>query len=298
MKKDFFSTQNLFAKKEIKKKFDNLRSQYKDKSDPWGLDLDKMETYINVLYPVYKKYFNVRVFGQENLNPEKPYMLVSNHTGQIAFDGMLISMATILEFSPPRIVRGMVERWMAALPFVGSFSAHAGSILGDRDNCQFLLEHGESIMVFPEGVKGIAKSTNEFYEMKKFTTGFYRLAAKNNVDIIPVAVVGAEEAYPFVYHAKDLAKKFGLPAFPITPTFPLFGLGGAVPMPTPVDIYFGEPINVDSSIEDSSPDDLINERVEEVRETIADLLNHGLKERRPFLERIGVKVKRELRKKL
>jgi 1-acyl-sn-glycerol-3-phosphate acyltransferase len=44
--------------------------------------------------------------------------------------------------------------------------------------------------------------------------------------IVPVAVVGAEEAAPIFAHVPALQRLTGLIYFPITPTFPHFGLLG------------------------------------------------------------------------
>src|SRR5690606_18045237 len=102
---------------------------------PWGFDLDTIEKAINLLLPFYRNYFKVRVFGAENVK-DKTYMLVSNHTGQVPIDGMLITLALAFDVHPPRILRSMIERFMAGLPFIGELTAEAGSILGDRQNSQ------------------------------------------------------------------------------------------------------------------------------------------------------------------
>ena len=118
-----------------------LRVKYKDKPDPWGFNLDLCEKALRTILPFYRHYFRVRVFGAEHVK-DHPYMVVSNHTGQIPIDGMLINIAFALEASPPRVLRVMVERFLAQLPFLGELSAQAGAILGDRANCQYLLENG------------------------------------------------------------------------------------------------------------------------------------------------------------
>ena len=140
----------------------------------------------------YRKYFKVRVFGTENIE-NHPYVVTSNHSGQIPIDAMLITMAMMMEVDPPRVCRGMVERFLAGLPFLGELTAKTGSILGDRSNATFLLENGESILVFPEGVRGVSKNTTDFYKLQDFTKGFFRIALQAKRDILPVAVIGAEE---------------------------------------------------------------------------------------------------------
>ena len=209
------SQKNLFISSEDDQKiteiFIGLRERYKGYEDPWGFNIDVCEKTLRTLLPFYRKYFRVRVFGTENIK-DHPYIVASNHTGQIPLDGMLIMMAFIMETKSPRILHAMVERFMAQLPFIGEFAAQTGSILGDRSNCEFLIDHGESILVFPEGVRGISKNTPDFYKLRPFSQGFYRIALHKKTPILPVCVIGAEEMFPFVIHAKKLADFLKVPA--------------------------------------------------------------------------------------
>ena len=261
----------------IKEVFEVLRVQYQDYRDPWGFNLELCEKTLRTLLPVYRRYFKVRVFGAEHVS-DIPYIAVSNHTGQIPLDGMLITMAFIMDVQPPRVLRAMVERFMAQLPFLGDFAAQTGSILGDRINCQYLLNHGESILVFPEGVRGVSKNTTQFYKVQSFTQGFYRIALQQHTPILPIAVVGAEEMFPFVWHVKSLAKLLKVPALPLT--------ANAFPLPSPIDIHIGKPIEVPSDLSPEAPDKDIKEQVMRVEGQVKKLLAVGLKHRRPFVDKL------------
>ncbi|MBT3984591.1 MAG: acyltransferase family protein [Bacteriovoracaceae bacterium] len=262
--------------------FKTLKSRYnEDNPDPWGLDVDTCRKMIDFFYPMYRNYFKVRIFGAENVE-NKPYMVTANHTGQIAFDGILLTLAFSLDIDPPRILRGMVERFLSSIPFAGEFLAKGGSVLGDRQNCLWLLEREESILVFPEGVRGINKNTDNFYNLQSFGKGFFRLALKTGTDVLPVAVVGAEEAYPLVYNAKKLAGVMGLPSFPVTPTWPLMGPFGAIPLPTQIDIYIGKPYKMPSDLSPDAPDSKINEHVMLIENQIKEMIEKGLPSRRGY----------------
>ncbi len=250
-----------------------LHEKYPDGEDPWGLSIHKTIKSLRSIHPIYKHYFKVRVIGKENVQ-DRPYMVVSNHSGQIAIDGMLICCAFILEVFPPRVLRPMVERFFTGIPFLGSWAASGGSVLGDRQNCLNLLERGQSILVFPEGVRGVAKSTSQYYQLQNFTNGFYRICAQMGVDILPLAVIGAEEFFPYVYQAKKLAKLVGLPALPIS--------ANLIPLPSPVDIYIGRPIKIPKALNQDSSDFKIREEVNKVEQTIQEMISKGLKKRRPF----------------
>jgi 1-acyl-sn-glycerol-3-phosphate acyltransferase len=130
---------------------------------------------------------------------------------------MMITIAFLLDVTPPRVLRAMIERFMASLPFMGDMTAQLGSILGDRANCEYLIDHGESILVFPEGVRGVSKNTPDYYKVRSFSQGFFRIALQKKTPILPLCVIGAEEMFPFVFHATKLGKAFGLPTLPLTP---------------------------------------------------------------------------------
>ncbi|MBY0413411.1 MAG: 1-acyl-sn-glycerol-3-phosphate acyltransferase, partial [Bdellovibrionales bacterium] len=176
----------------FKKIEEALNERYCKEKDPWGLLPHRAVTDLKVIWPFYKYYFNVKVHGKENIE-NKPYMVISNHTGQIPIDGLLICTAFATELEHPRILRPLVERFLTSLPFLGRWSSESGAVLGDRTNCMNLLKRGESLLVFPEGVRGIAKDSKDHYKLQRFTRGFLRIALASKVDILPVAVVGAEE---------------------------------------------------------------------------------------------------------
>jgi 1-acyl-sn-glycerol-3-phosphate acyltransferase len=265
--------------------FKELRVRYKDYKDPWGFNLDLCEATLRKLMPLYRSYFKVRVFGQENVK-NHPYLVVGNHTGQIPLDGMLVTMAFAVDVSPPRILRAMVERFLAQLPFLGDLTAQTGSILGDRANCEYLVDHGESILVFPEGVKGISKNTPDYYKLRSFSQGFYRIALQKKTPILPICVIGAEEMFPLVFHAKKLASLLKLPSLPLS--------ANLIPLPSPIDIYIGAEIAIPEHMNSESSDKEIKENVFHIENTIKKMIVKGLANRRPFFDSIRKPVSKYL----
>jgi 1-acyl-sn-glycerol-3-phosphate acyltransferase len=65
------------------------------------------------------------------------------------------------------------------------------------------------------------------------------------VPIVPVAVVGAEEAMPAFAQVGLLKRLTGLIYFPITPLFPHLGLLGATYLPAKFKLRFLEPVRTD-----------------------------------------------------
>jgi 1-acyl-sn-glycerol-3-phosphate acyltransferase len=245
--------------------------------DPWGLHPETMRRSLLPAIALYKYYFRVETHDIERVPPGR-VLLVANHAGQLPFDAAMISIAMLLEAEPPRIVRGMAEYWVSELPFVSIFAARGGAASGTPDTCREMLEAGEAVVVFPEGVRGMNKLYKDRYRLMRFGTGFVRLALEAQAPIVPVAVIGSEEQNPGLANIVRLGRMLGMPAFPITPTFPLLGPLGMLPLPVKYRIYFGEPIQFQGS--PTEEDAVVEERVDQVKAAITALFQRGLAKRR------------------
>ncbi|HET9554568.1 MAG TPA: lysophospholipid acyltransferase family protein [Anaeromyxobacteraceae bacterium] len=239
--------------------------------DPYGMDVDYVLAAVAPFVWLYRRWFRVQLHGVENVPADGRVLLVSNHSGQLPFDAAMIEVALLIEKDPPRLLRALVEKWVASLPFVSSFYARIGQIVGTPENCRRLLAADEALLVFPEGVRGLNKPFAERYRLRPFGAGFMRLALEAGAPIVPVGVVGAEEQAPALFNVAPLAKLLSMPAFPVTPTLlPL-------PLPTRYHIHFGEPLRFTGSPDDEDAD--IERRVAEVQAAVQGLLEKGLAER-------------------
>jgi len=245
--------------------------------DPYGLS---PAWYSRVLLPVallYRYYFRVETSGIERV-PAGRVLVVANHAGQLPFDGAMLGAALLLEADPPRITRAMGEYWIPNLPWVSIAAARAGALVGTPGNCVHMLENGECVTVFPEGVRGMNKLYSQRYQLQRFGMGFMRLALETGTPIVPVGIVGSEEQSPGLLDAKGLARAIGAPAFPVTWFFPWLGLLGFLPLPVKYRIHFGEPMSFEGHSTDE--DELIEEKVDRVKAAISSLLEQGRRERR------------------
>jgi 1-acyl-sn-glycerol-3-phosphate acyltransferase len=244
--------------------------------DEWGMEIASVRRAVLPAALLYRYYFRAQTFGIERLPPGR-LLLIANHAGQLPFDAMMLGVATLLEAEPPRIARGMGEFWIPQLPFVNWLATRSGQLVGTPENCVHLLEAGECVMVFPEGVRGMNKTFDQRYRLQRFGTGFMRLALETRTPIVPVGIVGSEEQQPGLANLRGLGRALGMPAFPITPTFPWLGPFGLLPLPVRYRIHFGEPLRFEGDAGDE--DAVIEAKVEEVRQAIGDLLERGRAER-------------------
>jgi len=243
--------------------------------DAFGVDPDYIRVTGMFSAWLYNYYFRVEARGLDNI-PDGRVLIISNHSGQVPFDGAMIATAMFLEGTPPRLPRTMVEKWSAKLPFVSTFFARTGQVIGMPENARRLLESDLPLLVFPEGAPGSNKMYSQAYQLEPFGLGFMRLALETGTPIVPVSVIGAEEQYPTVLNLKKLARLIGAPAFPLTPVM-LIPMLGLLPLPTKYRVSFGEPLVFDGDPDDD--DDVIAEKVWLVRQTIQNMVNRGLLER-------------------
>src|SRR5690242_13788868 len=144
------------------------------------------------------------------------------------------------------------------LPVVGELARKGGATLACNEDAERLLRGGELVGVWPEGFKGVGKPFSERYKLQRFGRGgFVSAALRAGVPIVPVSIVGAEEIYPILGNMPTVARLLGLPYAPITPTFPMLGPLGLVPLPSKWLIEFGPPIDTTSFGPDAADDPML-----------------------------------------
>ena len=250
--------------------------------DDFGYDPElAREVLLPLAKPLYENYFRVRTYGVERIPGVGPAILVGNHSGTVPLDAVMVQYAVANEHPQRRTVRNVAANLAFQMPFIGPLARKTGNAVAHDDDAQELLRRGELLGVFPEGYKGVGKGWRERYKLQRFGRGgFVELALRMRVPVIPVAIVGAEEAYPMIANAKWLAKLFGFPYFPITPTWPLLGPLGALPLPSRWVIEFGEPIPMDDYPEDAADDAmLVFDLSDRIRDTIQQMLYRNLSKR-------------------
>jgi 1-acyl-sn-glycerol-3-phosphate acyltransferase len=191
---------------------------------------------------LHDRYWRVETTGVARLPERGPAILVSNHSGALPFDGAMI--VTALALHREISVRFLYDPFVENIAPVSSFYRKLGGIPATRQNALAALRAGQTLLIFPEGVPGVAKPFSDRYRLRSFNPGFARLAFALDVPVVPIAVVGAEEIYPLVGRAEGVGKALGMPYLPITPFFPVLGPLGAVPLPTKWFIRVGKPIRL------------------------------------------------------
>jgi 1-acyl-sn-glycerol-3-phosphate acyltransferase len=237
--------------------------------DDWG----RSERVFSLMEPLlnfyYRYWFRVEQEGVENVPADGGALLVSNHSGALPPDAPMIMQTIRNEHPHPRPLYMLGEHWFKGYPGVGMLTNKLGLVAAHPANAERLLrDEGRLAIVFPEGQKASRKLYWQRYRLRRFGRGgFIKTALRAGVPIVPVAVVGAEEAMPIFAHVPALQRLTGLIYFPINHAFPQFGpLAGLMYLPAKFKIRFLEPISFDGYGADDADDlELVQSLAEEVR---------------------------------
>jgi 1-acyl-sn-glycerol-3-phosphate acyltransferase len=230
----------------------------------------------------YRYWFRAEVQGIENVPATGGAMLVSNHSGALPPDAAMIGKSLREEHPAARPLNVTVEHFFKGYPGFSMLIPKIGCVAAHPANVHRLLfDEQQLVLVFPEGRKATEKLYKDRYRLRRFGRGgFVEAAMRAQSPIVPVCVVGAEESAPVFAQLGLMKRLTGLLYFPITPTFPHFGLLGMLGyLPAKFRIRFLEPIRFD---EEGMQEDkaLVQTVAHEIRARIQENLWDMLRRRR------------------
>jgi 1-acyl-sn-glycerol-3-phosphate acyltransferase len=202
----------------------------------WGRS-ERVEAIVDrTLYDfLYHYWFRVELEGIENVPLEDGALLVANHSGVLPSDGAMIAKA-IRERHPRRRPTALAtESGLTGLPGLGMLATKLGAVSAHPANLHRLLfDERQLVLMFPEGQHGVRKPLGQRYRMRPFQgSALVPTAIHARVPIIPVAVLGAEEALPRFAGLGPLKRLTRIP------------LSTGVPLPAKFRIRFLEPVQTD-----------------------------------------------------
>ena len=145
------------------------------------LDPDYLESVIGEIFgPLSDSYFRPRLMRLDRLPAQGPLILAGNHSGSaFPYDAMVLDSLLYRRsgMNAHGKCRGVYEKtlstnwWMR--PFgIDNFWRRCGGVDMTFDNFDRLLERGERVLYFPEGVPGIGKGFARRYQLQRFSTSF------------------------------------------------------------------------------------------------------------------------------
>lgn len=230
--------------------------------DAFGLHPPSLDLALQMTGPLYNHYFRVDSVGAEHIPADGPAILVANHGGILPLDAAILGIDVLRQAR--RVPRLITDHFVPRLPIVSTLLARLGVVSGTRANVKYLLERGELVAIWPEGVSGPAKPFRERYQIQRWSVGFAELAIRHRAPVIPVAIVGAEESWPLL--AKVGTRVFGAPYIPV-PIAP-------IPLPTKLHVCYGEPLLLHAGYISSDAEDpaVVSAAAGRARRALEDLL--------------------------
>jgi 1-acyl-sn-glycerol-3-phosphate acyltransferase len=184
---------------------------------------------------LYRWWWRVDVIGLERVPARGPVLVAANRGGALLpYEAFVLARA--LGTADQRVARPLIDGWLLGLPLAGSAAAALGAAPATAEAVRRALAAGELVITFPEGLAAVAKPVTRRYRLAPFgRASLVRVAVEVGVPVVPVALIGAEEAQPVLLRSERLGRLLGLPALPFTPT--------PVPLPTKWTIHVGEPLD-------------------------------------------------------
>jgi 1-acyl-sn-glycerol-3-phosphate acyltransferase len=251
--------------------------------DEWGRSENMRELARKLYEPMYRQWFRVEWEGLEKIPSDGGALLVANHAGAVPADATAIIHGIETELDRP--VYGLADEMFKRMPVVGTLWSRVGGVLAHPDNAYRLMREQQQLaLVFPEGTKGTGKTYRDRYNLARFGRGGYvQIAMRAGVPVIPIAVLGSEEAMPILWKSSQLAKLLRIPYAPITANMLAFGpvLGSILWFPAKIRIRVLDPIHFDVE-----PDQhrysrsRIMDESEHIRQQIQEALYDMLRHRR------------------
>lgn len=248
--------------------------------DAWGHDPAFARGARPALDLLYDRWWRVRAHGGEHVPAHGRAVVLANHAGVLPYDAAMI--ATAIGRAPAgRQARALLPPAAFDLPWANVAARRLGAVAASKANALGLLAEDHVVIGFPETGRAVVKPYADRYRLERFGRGeAVEVALRAQAPIVPCAVVGSEEVHPVLTDVPILARVLRTPAFPITPTFPLLGPLGLLPLPSRWHIAFGAPIHLrhpPAAAEDRALVLSINDRV---RDTVQHLLHETLLRRK------------------
>ena len=229
----------------------------------------------HIFWFMEKCFWRIEVRGLENIPQNGKAVLAGFHRGFMPFDGVML--VHLLSKYRQRIPRFVIHPSLIKFPFIANFMARLGGVVACQKNANHVLENGEMLGIFPEGIRGAFSVYKDAYQVSSsWRDDFARFAVDHNAVVIPIAVVGSADTFPILGRIpwKWGAKQLEWPFLPITPTFPLLLL----PLPVKWHIHILPPIRIaDLGANDHAEKrELITALSSQVRDSIQSAVNDML----------------------
>jgi 1-acyl-sn-glycerol-3-phosphate acyltransferase len=264
-----------------------------DRAGQWEIDafdasfIEKQKYFWN---PLVDYWFRMEIEGWEKI-PEPPVLLVGIHSGApFVWDAWTVGLQWWRHFGDKRPLRGTAHDALMAAPGVGTYFRKMGVVPAAPDSMSAALAAGQDVALWPGGERDSLRPwTKRDEAVLAGRKGFVRLAIKTGVPIVPIATVGGPDSMPILTSGRRLAKwtqldkLAGIKVMPLSLSAP-WGISPAmlpeIPMPTKIRTAFQEPVELSDDPDKAGDDAYVDQKYDEVQDTIQDGMNTLARRRR------------------
>jgi 1-acyl-sn-glycerol-3-phosphate acyltransferase len=189
--------------------------------DAWGYDEDFVSRVGPLLGLVYDRWWRVTAVGPERVPGRGAALLVGERAGDAPWEALMVARAL------DRPLRMLADAAAFEVPFLGAALRRLGAVAANRPNALRLLAEGHLVLALPR------RRERSRYEIA-------RIAREAGVPVVPVAIVGAEEAY----------------------TVPVLGPLGLATLPSRWRIEFGDPLDLGGYDQPLEAAEAVRERIQ------------------------------------
>jgi 1-acyl-sn-glycerol-3-phosphate acyltransferase len=183
----------------------------------WGRS-ERVESLVDrtLLEFLYHYWFRVELQRADQIPASGGALLVANRAGVLPFDAAMIVRA--VREHRGRAVHVATRQHWSGIPAVGPLLMKLGVVPAHPANLHRLLyDEGELVLVFPEGPAAAQRPMRDRYQLLEFTEpGFLNAAGRAGVPVVPLAVLGGEEAAPLIAR---VAPRLAVPLLPLPAKF-------------------------------------------------------------------------------
>jgi 1-acyl-sn-glycerol-3-phosphate acyltransferase len=187
------------------------------------------------------RYWRVEVRGLEHVPREGPAILVGTHRGFMPWDGVMA--LHLVSRQTGRIPRFLTHPGLLQFSPIARFVSRLGGVIACQESADRVLESGQLLGVYPEGVQGAFALYREAYRVRNFGRyDFVKMALRHRAPIIPFVNVGSAESLPVFAQIKwrRWMRWADWPCLPVS-TFPFI----PAPLPSKWHIQFLPALHLD-----------------------------------------------------
>lgn len=246
------------------------------RADPLGFDPTTAARWLGFVRATAWRYFRPQVIGAECI-PKGRALIVGCHSGVIPYDAACALVA--IHDATGRFARAIGDHLFGRIRGVEDFLRQQGALVGSPEVVEAVLRAGHLLLLFPGGSRDMERPyLTQRYQVlphRGFAPGrggYIKIALRTRTPIVPLAVVGAEEAHVMLGTLPFLPRVIGLPFLPLF-LFP-------VPVPAKLYIRFGEPIVLPGTPADADNQRRVDQLNTLVRQRVQQLIDDTVRRRR------------------